>query len=534
MASNFLIDTSKKALLFNDDPTGTLSVPKSSTNSTLLAKMALRGDLDTKALQKVGFTYKEEFEEGSKVLDDAFNKYSTQAKAIIDKILSDSIAGKLSNSISQAENSDLKAKLTTLMTMAMAAAPGDNDKQIQTMLDSFNLALRYRIPYRKKIPAMNASGNTFTLKFAYGKCNLFNAKEEVWLPIAYIKNILCPRVTPADNGNPGLLNVSSSRAGVPYTQQSLVHVLNATKSFVIKDENGNNTTPDMTSYMKALQTASKELIAKNAEAEAVDAAENYLRSIVDGFQGGDKDDKKENWKKIEELVPNINTGRSSLKDLARNWKDVDKGPLGGVKESGRENFVNHIDAEWNTWKNTYLSNDKINLQQVGDNKFKTLITEDASDKDTNSLIKILSNIVNYQINVEGYAANAVYQKLKANNTLFYLYYGYPQSYVHSQDALLNYFNEKTGAAKVRLGPFIPEEVEFLYDMEHTDGDGYPMAGEIVFKSLFAIAPYGEGLVLDSEECNLGKNDDPPTFSTPSLLGLSGPRGSDSGPLHVAY
>lgn len=519
MASNFLIDTSKKALLFNDYPGGSLAIPESSTNSILLAKMALRGDLDTKVLQKVGFTYKEEFEVGSKVLDDAFNKYSTQAKAIIDKILSDSIAGKLSNSISQAENSDLKAKLTTLMTMAMAAAPGDNDKQIETMLDSFNLALRYRIPYRKKIPAMNVTGNIFTLKFAYGKCNLFNAREEVWLPIAYIKNILCPRVIPASNGNPGLLNVSSSRAGVPYTQQSLVHVLNATKSFVVKDADGKETKPDMTYYMKALQSASKELIAKSAEAEAVDAADNYLRNIIQGFQGGDKDEKKSSWKKIEDLVPNINTSRSSLKDLAKQWGDVDKGLMGGVTEKGRDAFVNHIEAEWTHWKDTYLKNDKINLQQVGDDKFKTLITDDATDKDTDSLIKILSNIVNYQINIKGYAANDVYKKLKENNTLFYLYYGYPQSYLHSQAEVNKYFDEKTGLAKVRVGPFIPEEVEFLYDMEHTDDDGYPMAGEIVFKSLFSIAPYGEGLVLDSEECELGKNDEPPTFSTPGLLGL---------------
>ncbi len=524
MASNFLIDTSKKALLFNDYPKGKLVDEK---KRLTLTEMSLRGDLDTKVLQKIGFTYKEEFEEGSKVLDDAFNKYSTQAKALIDKILTDSIAGKLTSSINQAENSDLKAKLTTLMTMAMTAMPSKSEKDVTAMLDAFNLALRYRIPYRKKIPAMNATGNTFTLKFAYGKCNLFNAKEEVWLPIAQIKNILCPKVEVSPD-NPGLLNIVSSRGGVPYTQQSLVHVLKATGKNIVKAGDATDAAPldpkNLPEYMKQLQKASKALVDASAETEAISAADRYITDLKKAINTDDGDQFDAAWRKLSDLVPDVNTKKSSLSAL-RDEYGIKKGQLIGMSQEAKKSFAEHFFNSWETsWKKEYENNNNITLKKLDDGgtSFKTELSSEGGDveKEGNALINILKNIVNYQINVEGYAANDVYNSLLNSGSLFYLYYGYPQSYLHSQGDILKYFEDNTGAAKIRLGPFIPEEVEFLYDMEHTDGDGYPMAGEIIFKSLFSVAPYGEGLALDSEEKIPGENGKPATFNTPGLLGLS--------------
>lgn len=78
-----------------------------------------------------------------------------------------------------------------------------------------------------------------------------------------------------------------------------------------------------------------------------------------------------------------------------------------------------------------------------------------------------------------------------------MYYGFPQTYKHSQEEVEQYCSVASNAG-IKLGPFLPEEVEIIYDWEHLDDSGCPMAATVNFKKIFAIAPYGQGLLLKGE------------------------------------
>lgn len=499
--SNFLIDTSKKAYLLTD-------------GSNLFGDALLKGDISIENLKSIGFTYKEEFDEGSNVLNGAFDKFGTQAKVLIDKILADSISGKITNSITQAENSDLKAKLTTLMTMVMQAQ-GASDDNVADMLDAFNLGLKYRIPYRKKIPAINATGSGFKIEFAYGKCNLFNAEEEVWKPMQTIKNHLFPTVTDVKE-HPGLVQISGSK-GVPYTQQSLMHVLRATKSASVKSikmtvDNAEKEFKGMPEMLKAMTESAKSLINKSAEAEAIASADDYLTYLTEELdtglsaEGGGKGDKQA-FKEFQSLVKTINPNKKTLKEISKgqnsSWK---------VNEKNKE-LWDYVKEQWVSWKDTYSSKAKYTLKQLDEegHQFQTLVTENA-EVDEASLLLILKNIVNYQMYVEGEAAASVFNDLVDSQSLFYLYYGFAQNYYHTQTEVET-FCKNASNAKIKIGPFVPDEVEILYDWKHLDDKGCPMAGSINFKSLFSLAPFGQGLSLGSANGLLGKVK-PSTESTP--------------------
>ena len=491
--SNFLIDTSKKAY-----------VKAAGSQKGGLGAALLKGDIDPRELKQVGFTYKEEFEEGSNVLDGAMNKYGTQFKSIIDGVLTDSLKGKFTSTISGAENSDLKAKITTLMAFAMQSSGQVDDAKMAEILEGFNLALRYRIPYRKKMPSIQQSGNSFTIQFAYGKCNLFNAEKEVWEPVRTIKECLFPTVSPVE-GHPGLVTIGGTK-GVPYTQQSLYHVMRGVGQLA-KEDTG------MASLSQSgleIQKAARELISKSEEAEAINAANTYIANIKEDLQSTNDDERKKAFKNAQKFIEQASpTGKDTLKKI---WEQ--RGAKGGTKilwknvgfdvkdPEVQAEVISILTDTWNEWHNTFSVKEEYLLKDEGEHgdshRFSaSKIEPDGKETTGKSLLDILKQVVNFQMYVEGAAAEATYQGLVDSADLFYLYYGFPQKYCHSQEEIEQYCTVSSNAG-IKLGPFLPEDVEIIYDWEHLDDSGCPMAASVKFKKIFAIAPYGQGLLLKGE------------------------------------
>ena len=490
--SNFLIDTSKKAY-----------VKAAGSTKGGLGAALLKGDIDPRELKQVGFTYKEEFEEGSSVLDGAMNKYGTQFKSIIDGILTDSLKGKFTSTISGAENSDLKAKITTLMAFAMQSSGQVDDEKMSDILQGFNLALRYRIPYRKKMPSIQQSGNSFTIQFAYGKCNLFNAEKEVWEPVRTIKECLFPTVSPVE-GHPGLVTIGGTK-GVPYTQQSLYHVMRGVGQLA-KEDTG------MASLSQSgleIQKAARELISRSEETEAINAANTYIEDIKEHLQSNSDDVRKQAFKNAQKFIEQASPdGNETLKKI---WEQ--RGAKGGTKflwknvgfdvkePEVQAEVISILTETWGNWHAKFQGEEYL-LKDEGEHgdyhKFSASKVEpDGKETTGKSLLDILKQVVNFQMYVEGAAAEATYQGLIKSADLFYLYYGFPQEYKHSQEEVEQYCSVASNAG-IKLGPFLPEDVEIIYDWEHLDDSGCPMAASVKFKKIFAIAPYGQGLLLKGE------------------------------------
>lgn len=493
--SNFLIDTSKKAFLRGSKDKG-----------DVLGKYLLMGDIDPKSLKQVGFTYKEEFEEGSNVLDAAWNKYSTQFKSVIDGLLTESLKGKFTNTLKGSEDSDMKAKVTTLMAMALQTT-GQSDADVAEILEGFNLSLRYRLPYRKKMPAIQQSGNKFTIQFAYGKCNKFNAKEEVWEPVMKIKEILFPTVKP-EEGHSGLIRIGGT-SGVPYTQQSLFHIVNGAKQKVFGDDE-NYKDFNLVSASKDIATSARAMISDINENEAITAATNYfndLKSTLNAEVPDEKEDKetrasiisnkKDAINKLKKFVEQAHPEKKDLKYMMKN-DGYNTATFSGWSDwSNSKNMAETVENKWSSWVEEYRK-DNVLLEDLGDNKFNVkVVAADESKKTKGALLDILRHVVNYQMYIEGAAAEAVWKSISESANVFYLYYGYPQMYYHSQDDI-NTYCTNTANAYIKIGPFLPENVEILFDYDHPDSEGYPMAATINFNQIFAIAPFGEGLALKGE------------------------------------
>ncbi len=501
MASNFLIDTSKKIYM------------KTGGNYTSVGPALLKGDIKIEALKHIGFGYKEEFEDGATTIKGAYNKFSNQTKAVIEKIMTDSLSGNISGSLGHASSTDTKGQILSLMSMALQMS-GKDDASIADFFDQFALGLKYKVPYRKAAPAITQAGGKLTVEFAYGKCNLFDAKAEVWEPIKTIKDALLPGVSDVyypdgTTPRPGLVSVASTNS-VPYTQQALGHIVKATGTIVKGDAKG------LAEYTRKLQAASKSLISESKESEALDAADKYMDELLghldnyvtvstDSGSGRDaknaaKKDAKAAFKNLKKLLPKINPKGDSEGDIARYAKDWDDWSTGATDK---------VRATWIGWQNAFRNGyttedgktkyegNQVTLKQKGeDGQDFQVIKSDKDEASGDGLLSILKEMVNYEMYLEGAAAESVFNTLSGTGSFFYLYFGYAPTYVHNQTSIET-FCKNTSNAKIKMGPFIPEDVDFVYDMVHTDKDGYPMAGTITFNKLWPLAPFGKGLILDN-------------------------------------
>lgn len=208
--SSYLIDTSKKCYI-KDCPKIKLE------GSEIAIPAILFGDLDSKCLQNIGFEVREDFKASKEEVQNTIDNVLKVVKTTMEGLLKRwSLFKDLNLELSSENLRDSVVYFKTIQEI-MGVKAG---RSIHDFLDQIgNKVNKYNVPVRNAPPATSPiSGSSITIKFAYGKCNLFSAKEEVWLPLNALKNAYFPS-TSEDPEEEGLVHIEAG-ASVPYPQEA--------------------------------------------------------------------------------------------------------------------------------------------------------------------------------------------------------------------------------------------------------------------------------------------------------------------------
>ena len=294
--SSYLIDSSKKCYI----PGGpVVESPLSTEKNPIYIPAILFGDVDTKSLQDLGFEVSENFKEASKeaaaTMDKLLKILTVTMNAVIKQI-------PIFKNVKFELNSEKIRDTAVFFKVALGMlGKKEQGKEIHDLLTSIgSQAYRYNVPMRMSAPDfVPANGGKITINFAYGKCNYFSAKQEVWLPLCSLKNAYFPRVSAGLNE--GLASIVGG-ARVPYPQEVsgkvLTHLFNPAK----------NTVLDITAAAKSLGDMASRLGSYEGEIRIKETSEDRIKNK------NEYEDVKNKYAYIFDKVPGTVTDTES--DLA--------------------------------------------------------------------------------------------------------------------------------------------------------------------------------------------------------------------------
>lgn len=270
MASSYLIDVHKK-----------LYCPESDNN----APGFYYGNLDTKTL-KMSFGFKENFAAANDMLSETWNS-ATEAlgKAV------DGLINKVPLFKDFKINKDMKLRDKLIMFYIIAkefsGVVNDDSNQIletaKEIQNAFERQYMYNIPVRKTMPRLTVNMEGITVNFAYGACNLFDAKREVWDPIQNIVATFFPKAK-EDPDHAGLSKITN-QATIPYEQQLLPDLLPRLLGFTKKVKNEKDNTEKeekiFTYNLKQLTQMTRTFVKNNSKASKL--KEKAEKAVTNDF-----------------------------------------------------------------------------------------------------------------------------------------------------------------------------------------------------------------------------------------------------------
>lgn len=291
--SSYLIDSSKKCYI----PGGpVVESPLSTEKNPIYIPAILFGDVDTKSLQDLGFEVSENFKEASKEAEATMDKLLKILTATMNAVIKQIPIFK---NVKFELNSEKIRDTAVFFKVALGMlGKKEQGKEIHELLTSIgSQAYRYNVPMRMSAPDfVPAGGGKITINFAYGKCNYFSAKQEVWLPLCSLKNAYFPRVSAGLNE--GLVSIVGG-ARVPYPQEVsgkvLTHLFNTAK----------NTVLDIPAAAKSLGDMASRLGSYEGEIKIKETSGDRIKSK------SEYEDVKDKYAYIFEKVPGTVTGAES-------------------------------------------------------------------------------------------------------------------------------------------------------------------------------------------------------------------------------
>lgn len=254
--STFSIDLSKKCLLAKS---ATVNVDGVDIPASLF------GDVKTECLNNVTFGFKETFAGAFSEANDAIDDILKPLEKLIQTAL-----GKMPGFGSALKTSSLRDSAIFLYS-AIGELTGDSSA-LSSALTELSTIPTHNMPYRKQPPLLSLGSQKIIIEFAYGKCNLFDAKKEVYEPLKSLQSTLFPSVYEDDASAPYGLSKMMTRQ-IPYQQQVFLQLLKI--AFGLKNEGGESAAAGLTTmpdYSGKLKTGLKKLISNNDE--------GIIRSIV--------------------------------------------------------------------------------------------------------------------------------------------------------------------------------------------------------------------------------------------------------------
>ena len=529
--SNYLIDISKKGIV---SPTGKSPAITQFDTIDSLGQAFLRGDLKTDFFKNVGFEYKESFTEYDKEIKAKFDKLTNAVKDLLGFMMK-------GNKFDLSAN-DLRGRIIDIELLFHYFTGDDKGSydNLKAIVEQYNYIAAYKVPARKKIPTIEISKlDSIVFEFAFGKCNLFDAKKEVWEPLTYIKEKLLPN--PRESDIPGMYKVDGLGDGIPYTNFALVDLVKGMSevSSTLLFKGGGNVTPN--SIMKKLQDSGKFIskVTNDAKEDFVSYLNDYVEGLKMTGEGGYapettahfsdtyvelrnklKDNKKNINALLEKagLAANFNEAWFEEYDISkveadRSWWDNIVASFGGaVNEKGVRSKVSYNVGGTNSYEwdlkqksgvtpDSKIKNDpniKVTLKDGGDTSNVKdynieVVDQEAQKSAIDSIEDILKNIATLDVRTGGLAIKNAYENIMAHtDKRFWLGCGYVPQFAHSLTQF-SYSNKKGfDNPRILYGPFVIKELKIDMDIYDLDQNGYPMSGKVTIVP-WNLHTYGKGL-----------------------------------------
>lgn len=544
--STYLIDASKKIFI-----SGTTSVPKKDkktgnviyeTVPTTPAKFPdnknvpdtlkgmpvfAAGIIDDKALQNLGFEYKEGFTSGKKVAEDRFEdviKPATMAvKALTSALPIMKGVGSRLDSVEKLRTTAIEG-YTLLAGTTTLLGNSNTDTAITKQLDRWQAVYQYDPPVRKGPPSVDFQSNQIDITFRYGACNVFDAFWEVYYPITKIYESLFPQANSVGNG----LAKYTQQFKVPYEQQVFVellkNILNIKSTTEIKDGKKTRTEPNVENIFVDLRELASAKSTLDREADLFEERKNNLINGLDSSLNGlkikDVINQADYAKDIKSQIFDA-VGLGSIKEddiqTALTTGDIEGSlysAISGLIESeieskrmkgdilitdgkwkggnsvvdkiavGAANFVNNIGNRIGMTVSTDL---KSRLPSDSGGIKVILKTNNSKSSKATTLKKVFNNLVTFEPRMIGQTLSNIY-----SNWIKYccsdIYFGFPCAYGRSlSDFKDTIYSKPEAYAKIHIQNIVLANVAISFNFSNTDERGYPLEGHVILKGMWNCA-----------------------------------------------
>lgn len=547
--STYLIDASKKIFIsgttikeetkeingkeekiYTDIPTTPAKFPDNDKVPDTLRDMPVfaAGIIDDKALQNLGFEYKEGFTSGKKVAEDRFEDVIKPATMAVKALTS---ALPIMKGVGSRLDSAEKLRTTAIEGYTLLAGTttllgnSNTDTSVTEQLDRWQAVYQYDPPVRKGPPSVDFQSNQIDITFRYGACNVFDAFWEVYYPITKIYESLFPQANSVRNG---LANYTQ-QFKVPYEQQVFVellkNILNIKPTTKIKDGEKTRTEPNVENIFVDLRELASAKSTLDREADLFEERKNNLINGLDSSLNGlqikdvinQKDYATDIKTKIFDAVGLGDAIEESDIQSALTTGDAEGSlykAISGLIETAIESkrMKGDILITDGKWKGGNDFGDKIVagavkvINSIGNRFGKSVSTDLKSrlpsdsggikviEKTNNSksskaatLKKVFNNLVTFEPRMIGQTLSNIYSKW-IKYCCSDIYFGFPCVYGRSLSDFKNTIYRYPGAyAKIHIQNIVLANVAISFNFSNTDERGYPLEGHVILKGMWNCA-----------------------------------------------
>lgn len=563
--STYLIDASKKIFIsgttikeeskvingkeekiYTDIPTTPAKFPDNDKVPDTLRDMPVfaAGIIDDKALQNLGFEYKEGFTSGKKVAEDRFEDVIKPATMAVKALTS---ALPIMKGVGSRLDSAEKLRTTAIEGYTLLAGTttllgnSNTDTSVTEQLDQWQAVYQYDPPVRKGPPSVDFQSNQIDITFRYGACNVFDAFWEVYYPITKIYESLFPQANSVRNG---LANYTR-QFKVPYEQQVFVellkNILNIKPTTKIKDGEKTRTEPNVENIFVDLRELASAKSTLDREADLFEERKNNLINGLDSSLNGlqikdvinQKDYATDIKTKIFDAVGLGDAIEESDIQSALTTGDAEGSlykAISGLIETAIESkrMKGDILITDGKWKGGNDFGDKIVagavkvINSIGNRFGKSVSTDLKSrlpsdsggikviEKTNNSksskaatLKKVFNNLVTFEPRMIGQTLSNIYSKW-IKYCCSDIYFGFPCVYGRSlSDFKDTIYSNPGDYAKIHIQNIVLANVAISFNFSNTDERGYPLEGHVILKGMWNCALPQK--VLTFENGNSPKN-----------------------------
>lgn len=493
--STYLIDASKKIYVGGATKAG--EFPSNAPDTLKGISVFAAGIIDDKALQNLGFEYKEGFTSGKKVAEARFEDVVKPVTMAV-KALTGALP--IMKGIGSRVDSAEKLRTTaiegyTLLAGTTTLLGNDNTTtSVTDQLDKWQAVYKYDPPVRKGPPSVDFQSNTIDITFRYGACNVFDAYWEVYYPITRIYKSIFPQVTDKEDlaSGSGLVEYTT-QFKVPYEQQVFVELLKN----ILPKESTAGTTPEILTDLKELASAKSTL---DREADLFEERKNNLinglDSSLDDYTVGDAK-KTPGYANLirDKIFLAVGLDKVKIQDIedAVNTGD-DKGSLykaiAGLIETEidkkrMEGNVLITDGKWETklLKIPFSKSLESNLP-TSSGGIKVQVQKSKTSNKATTLKNVFDNLVTFEPKKIGQTLESIYNGW-VTHCCSKIYFGFPCIYGRSlSDFKSTIYNTPETYAKICIQNIVLGNVAINFNFSNTDERGYPLEGHVILKGMW--------------------------------------------------